>query len=306
MSRIWCFISAQEALQNLFLRFLRRQAERLELEQLLARDTADGRLMDEARVDVVAGDLRNGAHLCRAHDDRVAGDMAEARAVALRSPFPAGNQGLFCIGNVSTRYKDRDASLAIVEESLATMVRARCGNYLAFFPSYAYMEQAYAQFKEHCPEINCIKQENAMDEQQKAAFLAQFVPGPSQTLLGFAVMGGVFGEGVDLTGDRLIGVGIVGPGLPQVGPRQEQLRDYFEQTRGSGFDYAYRYPGMNKVLQAAGRVIRTPRDKGVVLLIDNRFAMPDYRRLMPPHWSHLKIIYDTEELERELWRFWEE
>lgn len=156
------------------------------------------------------------------------------------------------------------------------------------------MEQAYAQFKEHCPEINCIKQENAMDEQQKAAFLAQFVPGPSQTLLGFAVMGGVFGEGVDLTGDRLIGVGIVGPGLPQVRPRQEQLRDYFEQTRGSGFDYAYRYPGMNKVLQAAGRVIRTPRDKGVVLLIDNRFAMPDYRRLMPPHWSHLKMIYDTE------------
>ena len=232
--------------------------------------------------------------------------VPEARAVALRSPFPAGNQGLFCIGNVSTRYKDRDASLAIVTESLATMVRARCGNYLAFFPSYAYMEQAYAQFKEHCPEINCIKQENAMDEQQKAAFLAQFVPGPSQTLLGFAVMGGVFGEGVDLTGDRLIGVGIVGPGLPQVGPRQEQLRDYFEQTRGSGFDYAYRYPGMNKVLQAAGRVIRTPRDKGVVLLIDNRFAMPDYRRLMPPHWSHLKIIYDIEELERELWRFWEE
>lgn len=176
----------------------------------------------------------------------------------------------------------------------------------AFFPSYAYMEQAYAQFKEHCPEINCIKQENAMDEQQKAAFLAQFVPGPSQPLLGFAVMGGVFGEGVDLTGDRLIGVGIVGPGLPQVGPRQEQLRDYFEQTRGSGFDYAYRYPGMNKVLQAAGRVIRTPQDKGVVLLIDNRFAMPDYRRLMPPHWSHLKMIYDTEKLERELWRFWEE
>ena len=232
--------------------------------------------------------------------------VPEARAVALRSPFPAGNQGLFCIGNVSTRYKDRDASLAIVEESLATMVRARCGNYLAFFPSYAYMEQAYAQFKEHCPEINCIKQENAMDEQQKAAFLAQFVPGPSQTLLGFAVMGGVFGEGVDLTGDRLIGVGIVGPGLPQVGPRQEQLRDYFEQTRGSGCDYAYRYPGMNKVLQAAGRVIRTPQDKGVVLLIDNRFAMPDYRRLMPPHWSHLKMIYDTEKLERELWRFWEE
>ena len=113
--------------------------------------------------------------------------------------------------------------------------------------------------------------------------LRQFAPAPTAPLLGFAVLGGVFGEGVDLAGDRLIGAAIVGPGLPRVGPRQEQLRDYFEQTRGSGFDYAYRYPGMNKVLQAAGRVIRTPRDKGVVLLIDSRFALPDYRRLMPPH-----------------------
>lgn len=98
-------------------------------------------------------------------------------------PLPAGNQGLFCIGNVSTRYKDRDASLAIVEESLATMVRAHCGNYLAFFPSYAYMEQAYAQFKEHCPEINCIKQENAMDEQQKAAFWPSLCRAPAKPCL---------------------------------------------------------------------------------------------------------------------------
>ena len=261
--------------------------------------------MDEARIDVVARNFGNRAHLRRAHDDRVAGDMAEARAVALRSPFPAGNQGLFCIGNVSTRYKDRDASLAIVAESLATMVRARCGNYLAFFPSYAYMEQAYAQFKEHCPEINCIKQENAMDEQQKAAFLAQFVPGPSQTLLGFAVMGGIFGEGVDLVGDRLIGCAIVGVGLPQVNPRQEMLRRYYEEQSGCGFDYAYRYPGMNKVLQAAGRVVRTPQDKGVVLLLDDRFAQPDTARLFPPHWQHIQYLPGTAALETALAAFWD-
>mgnify|MGYP002915040482 FL=1 len=143
-----------------------------------------------------------------------------------------------------------------------------------------------------------------MDEQQKAAFLAQFVPGPSQPLLGFAVMGGVFGEGVDLTGDRLIGVGIVGPGLPQVGPRQEQLRDYFEQTRGSGFDYAYRCPGMNKVLQAAGRVIRTSEDKGVVLLLDDRFARAEYTRLFPRHWHQLQYLRSTTELEQQLATFW--
>ena len=94
----------------------------------------------------------------------------------------------------------------------------------------------------------------------------------------------------DLTGESLIGAAIVSPGLPQVGPRQEQLRDYFEQTRGSGFDYAYRFPGMNKVLQAAGRVIRTPEDRGVVLLIDDRFLAPDTRRLMPPHWEQLQAV----------------
>ena len=145
-----------------------------------------------------------------------------------------------------------------------------------------------------------------MDEAARAAFLAQFAPAPAAPLLGFAVLGGVFGEGVDLAGDRLIGAAIVGPGLPQVGPRQEQLRDYFEQTRGSGFDYAYRYPGMNKVLQAAGRVIRTPRDKGVVLLIDSRFALPDYRRLMPPHWSGLTFADTPAQLAAMLEDFWKE
>ena len=121
---------------------------------------------------------------------------------------------------------------------------------------------------------------------------------------GFAVLGGVFGEGVDLAGSRLIGAAVVGPGLPQVGARQEQLRDYFERTRGSGFDYAYRYPGMNKVLQAAGRVIRTPQDRGVVLLIDDRFSAPDYRRLMPPHWSHFAPVYGCGELCAALEQFW--
>ena len=118
------------------------------------------------------------------------------------------------------------------------------------------------------------------------------------------VLGGVFGEGVDLTGESLIGAAIVSPGLPQVGPRQEQLRDYFEQTRGSGFDYAYRFPGMNKVLQAAGRVIRTPEDRGVVLLIDDRFLAPDTRRLMPPHWEQLKTVDSAQALTAELAAFW--
>ena len=117
-------------------------------------------------------------------------------------------------------------------------------------------------------------------------------------------MGGIFGEGVDLTGERLIGCAVVGVGLPQVSPRQEMLRRYYDQNAQAGFDYAYRCPGMNKVLQAAGRVIRTPEDKGVVLLIDDRFAQADYRRLLPAHWAHRRYLQNLSQLEKALDTFW--
>ena len=230
--------------------------------------------------------------------------LPDARAVALKSPFPPENFGLFAACQVSTRYRDREGSIAQVAGCLAAMAGAKPGNYLAFFPSYSYLEQVRAAFAEAYPGIPLLVQQSALDEAGRADFLAQFCPDPQGTMLGFAVMGGVFGEGVDLAGTRLIGAAIVGPGLPQVGPRQDQLRDYFERTRGSGFDYAYRYPGMNKVLQAAGRVIRTPQDKGVVLLIDDRFAAPDYRRLMPPHWDRLTPVYTLDALRRALGEFW--
>lgn len=230
--------------------------------------------------------------------------IPDARAVTLRSPFPQKHLGLYCSYGVSTRYKDRESSLGPIAAQLAALVQARRGNYIAFFPSYAYLDKVWERFAADYPEIPTLKQETSMDEEKRAAFLERFSPAPDAALLGFAVLGGVFGEGVDLAGDRLIGAAVVGPGLPQVGPRQEQLRGYFEQTRGSGFDYAYRYPGMNKVLQAAGRVIRTPQDKGVVLLIDDRFTQAEYRRLMPPHWSHLKALRGEEQLARELTSFW--
>lgn len=231
--------------------------------------------------------------------------IPEAAAVALRSPFPQQNLGLFCARGVSTRYKDRDASIDAVAGYLAAMAKARASNYLAFFPSYRYLGQVYERFAALYPDIPTLRQESGLDETGRAEFLARFTPQLGQTLLGFAVLGGVFGEGVDLVGERLIGVAVVGPGLPQIGPRQEQLRDYFEQTRGAGFDYAYRFPGMNKVLQAAGRVIRTPQDRGVVLLLDDRFATPAYRALMPPHWSHLRHVTSIDALQQELTAFWQ-
>lgn len=229
---------------------------------------------------------------------------AAAKCAALPSPFDPARLGLYCAADVSTRYRDRESSLGTIAAYLAALVAARPGNYMAFFPSYAYLAQVYEHFCRAYPHVPTILQESGMGDEARQAFLAKFEAGSGGTLLGFSVLGGVFGEGVDLVGDRLIGTAIVGVGLPQVNPRQEALRRYFEDTRGSGFDYAYRYPGFNKVMQAAGRVIRTPKDKGTVLLIDDRFAAAGYRRLFPAHWDHCRFVYGSDELGAQLARFW--
>ena len=228
----------------------------------------------------------------------------DARAVALKSPFPEENLGLYCLPSISTRYRDRDTSITAVSDALATLAQGKTGNYFAFFPSYAYLRQVHEDFAARYPGVRTLVQETGLDDDARAEFLAQFVPDPQETLLGFGVLGGIFGEGVDLAGDRLIGCAIVGVGLPQVNPRQEMLRRYYDETSGTGFDYAYRCPGMNKVLQAAGRVIRTPEDRGVVLLLDDRFAQPEYARLFPPHWRHIRYLNSAAALTAELEQFW--
>ena len=228
----------------------------------------------------------------------------DARAVALESPFPPEHLGLYCLPGISTRYRDREASVQAVSDALAALARAKVGNYLAFFPSYAYLRQVHEDFTARYPDIGTLAQESGLNDAARAAFLEQFGPSPAKTLLGFGVMGGIFGEGVDLAGDRLIGCAIVGVGLPQVNPRQEILRRYYDEAGGTGFDYAYRFPGMNKVLQAAGRVIRTQEDRGVVLLLDDRFARAEYTRLFPRHWHQLQYLRSTTELEQQLAAFW--
>ena len=229
----------------------------------------------------------------------------EARAVALESPFPAEHVGLYCLP-VSTRYRDREKSVSAISDALAVLANGKVGNYLAFFPSYAYMKQVWEDFSARYPDIETLVQESGLDDAGRAAFLEKFAPDPEKTLLGFGVMGGIFGEGVDLVGDRLIGCAVVGVGLPQVNPRQEILKRYYDELSGTGFEYAYRYPGMNKVLQAAGRVIRTQEDKGVVLLLDDRFARNEYARLFPKHWAHLRYLRTAKELEGQLNRFWKQ
>ncbi len=230
----------------------------------------------------------------------------DARAVALESPFPPENLGLYCLPTISTRYRHREDSVPAVSDALAALVRGKAGNYLAFFPSYAYLRQVHEDFSARYPELETLAQESGADDAARRAFLERFTPHAAHSLLGFAVMGGIFGEGIDLAGDRLIGCAIIGVGLPQVSPQQEMLRRYYDQQNGCGFDYAYRFPGMNKVLQAAGRVIRTPEDKGVVLLLDDRFAQPEYTRLFPPHWKHLRYLSGTNDLAQQLDLFWKQ
>ncbi len=229
----------------------------------------------------------------------------EARAVALESSFPAEHLGLYCLP-ISTRYRDREKSVSAISDALAVLANGKVGNYLAFFPSYAYMKQVWEDFSARYPDIETLVQESGLDDAGRAAFLEKFAPDPEKMLLGFGVMGGIFGEGVDLVGDRLIGCAVVGVGLPQVNPRQEILKRYYDELSGTGFEYAYRYPGMNKVLQAAGRVIRTQEDKGVVLLLDDRFARNEYARLLPKHWAHLRYLRTAKELEEQLNRFWKQ
>lgn len=220
------------------------------------------------------------------------------------SPFDRRHLAVRVARRVSTFYRDRAHSVDQVAEAIAAVVAARPGNYLAFFPSYAYLELVHDALGRSWPGISTRCQTPAMTEAEREAFLQWLPATPEDTRLGFAVMGGVFGEGIDLVGDRLTGAIVVGVGLPAIGPEREQIRRYYEGEQGRGFDFAYRYPGINRVLQAAGRVIRSAADRGVVVLVDARFARADYRRLLPPYWA-VRCVDDASQLSRDLKGFWE-
>ena len=214
----------------------------------------------------------------------VLGCLPQARTVTLPSPFPPENLGVFVYTGVSTLYRNRERSKEGVHDIIYAAVSQRQGNYLAFFPSYRYLQMVHALFQERSPLLDTAVQHPEMTEPERAAFVERFSRETARTLLGFAVMGGVFGEGIDLSGDRLSGAIVVGVGLPGLSPERDLIRAHFDRTDQGGFDYAYRYPGINRVLQAAGRVIRSSRDRGMVLLIDERFGFSAYRNLLHRHW----------------------
>ena len=212
-------------------------------------------------------------------------------AVYADSPFAEDNRQLLIGSDVSSRYTRRNRrEYEKVAGYLKAMTEARTGNYIAFFPSYQYMYEVEAVLKAREPELYCLVQDARMTEQERDAFLSEFQSEPATSMLALCVMGGIFSEGIDLKEERLIGTAIIGTGLPMVCTRQEILKGYFDEKGENGFDYAYQYPGMNKVMQAAGRVIRTQRDRGVILLLDERFLKPDYQELFPREWSEYGVV----------------
>ena len=231
------------------------------------------------------------------------GGAPDDPALQLSSPFPPENLGILIQDRIQTHFKGRTESLADVVAAVGALVQSRRGNYLVYFPSYHYLNATLQAFQASHPSVAVLVQRPGMTEPERDAFLAAFSVEHGETLVGFAVLGGIFGEGIDLVGERLIGAVIVGVGLPQLCIERDLIRDYFERHNAPGFEFAYTFPGMNRVLQAVGRVIRSETDRGLVLLIDARFSELRYRRLFPPWWRFVRVRHAVG-LSATVNRFW--
>ncbi len=226
-------------------------------------------------------------------------------AVYADSAFREEQRLLFIGRDVSSLYTRRTiGEFRRIALYIQQVLRAKKGNYLIFFPSYRFMEDVYEQFLAvNEREADCMMQSGNMNEAKREDFMQEFAEPREKSLAAFCVLGGIFSEGIDLKEDLLIGVLIVGTGLPQICTQREILKEYYQEENGQGFDYAYQYPGMNKVLQAAGRVIRTTSDRGIIGLLDERFLRNDYRQLFPREWSQYEV-HTLESLPGALDAFW--
>lgn len=255
------------------------------------------------------------------------GGEPEDFEVYAKSVFDNEKRALFIANDVTSKYTRRsEEEFRHIAEYIDVTVKSRRGNYMVFCPSYAFQQKIYDIYVENyaSDEVECVIQREIMTEEDREAFLNRFHVKEDaemdvdfkdvlqfdveieeeRTLVGFCVLGGIFSEGIDLKNDSLIGAIIVGTGFPQVCFERELLKEYFDDREGNGFDYAYRYPGMNKVLQAAGRVIRTAEDIGTIVLLDERFLQISYRKLFPREWDHYEVV-NKDTLERKMERFWD-
>lgn len=230
------------------------------------------------------------------------GGREDDYAVYAASPFDKKNRIIMVGNDVSTKYSRRNKrEYERIVDYIISFTSCKVGNYMVFFPSYQMMSQIEEIIVDKLPGL--VVQKSNMSEKEKEEFLINFTDNPEDSRIGFCVMGGIFSEGIDLKNDRLIGVIIVGTGLPMVGNERELFREYYDRTKNSGFDYAYLYQGMNKVLQSAGRVIRTMEDRGAILLLDERFITSQYQNLFPREWFPYDIV-NKESMKEKLEDFW--
>jgi Rad3-related DNA helicase len=238
------------------------------------------------------------------YKDILGGDRSSA-VLEVDSPFAPEHLSVSVISHVSTRFNQRDDTLLSICRYIAATLSAKRGNYMIFSPSFAYCEKLYSAFRAKYPKIRTILQKADMTSLEKREFLEEFERDDGSYLAAFCVTGGIYSEGIDLTGDRLIGAVIVGVGLPTPSFEREAICAYYDEVGENGKLYAYIYPGMNKVLQAAGRVIRCEDDRGVIVLIDDRFEDPIYRSSAPYLWRDMKFFADPKALNEHLKDFWE-
>ncbi len=225
-------------------------------------------------------------------------------AMYAQSPFEYKNRLVLIGKDVTSRYSRRNEyEYGKIVEYIEAMINAQNGNYMVFLPSYVYMQAVYEAFLARNIKVRSIIQDQRMSEQEREEFLKEFTKESDDTLVAFCVAGGIFSEGIDLKENQLIGAVIVGTGMPQIGTEREILQQYFQREEGAGFDYAFRYPGFNKVLQAAGRVIRTERDRGVILILEDRLVGSEYQALYPREWDQLQVC-NREQVRGYLQEFW--
>ena len=222
--------------------------------------------------------------------------------LVLPSPFNKDNLKLLVAPKVSTRYKDRQSTVSEVADYIKEFVSHKTGNYFIYVPSYEYLDLIVPHLVSN--DFELLVQEKDMSEEDKERFLSCFVDSPSKTMLGVAVLGGTFSEGIDLEGERISGVVVVGVGLPQLCFERNLIKDYYQKTKKKGYEYAYISPGINKVMQALGRVIRSEKDRGVALLIDDRYLTEEYHDLFKSTYSHYEVVTSKDDIKEQVENFW--
>ncbi len=235
----------------------------------------------------------------------VLGGGKDASYVSIPSPYDGDRLLVMNAGYLSTKFEDREKSIKKYVSVIAATVSAKAGNYIVYFPSYRMLRDVADAFAKKYPSVSLIIQSPNMKNKEKEEFLDNFKDDSGKLRVGFCVLGGSFAEGIDLPGSRLIGTVIFGVGLPGLSNENNIIRDYYDVQNGEGYDYAYTFPGMNNVLQAVGRVIRQAEDKGVAVLVDERYLTEKYRELFPGHWTTLDSAENVQELAEKVRKFWD-